>query len=87
MKQRKWWFMLFLPIVAGFVGGAVASRVFTLELALAQKKPKPIEVIEAQEFRLVNKEGKTEARLTMRNGRLFAEIPDLTKWTIQLLQE
>jgi hypothetical protein len=79
--------MLLLAIMAGFLGGAVASRVFTLEPALAQKKPGAIDVIEAQEFRLVNKEGKTEARLTMRNGRLFAEIPDLTKWTIQFLGE
>jgi hypothetical protein len=87
MNKKQYSMMLVLAVFAGFVGGEVASRVFTLHPAFAQKTSRPVEIIEAQEFRLVDKDGKTKARLTMRNGKLLAEIPDLTRWTIRLLEE
>ena len=87
MNKKQYSVMLVLAMFAGFVGGVVASRLFTLQPAFAQKTSKPVEIIEAQEFRLVDKNGRTEARLTMRDGKLLAEIPDLTKWTIRLMEE
>jgi hypothetical protein len=77
--------MLVLALLAGFLGGMGASRLFTRPV-FAEKKTEAAKVIEAQEFRLVDKEGRTGARLTMRDGKIVAEIPDLTQWTIKLLQ-
>jgi hypothetical protein len=78
--------MLLLTILGGFSGGMVGSRIFTSQPVSAQEESKPAKVIEAQEFRLVDNQGKICARLTLRSGKLLAEIPDLTKWTISLLE-
>lgn len=87
MNKKRCSAMLVFAMIAGFLGGAMGSRLFTHPQAFAQKKSNAIEVIEAQEFRLVDKNGKIGARLTMRGGKLLAEIPDLTQWTIKLLEE
>jgi hypothetical protein len=86
MKDKPYFLMLVLAILAGFVGGTLASRGFMAAPVFAQKEVNPPGVIEAEEFRLVDKDGKTAARLTMRDGNILAEIPDLTRWTIQLLK-
>ena len=83
-KNQCWWILL--AMIVGFMGGLVASRVATFQPALAEERAKPTKVIEAEEFRLVDKDGNTRARLTIREGNLFAEIPDLSKWTVKLLQ-
>ncbi len=43
--------------------------------------------MEAQEFRLVDDLGYTRAVLTVRNGKVLAEIPDFSKWTIKFREE
>jgi hypothetical protein len=85
-KKRYSVTLVLLGMFAGFFGGAMASQVLVFQSAFAEKKSNSNEVIQAQEFRLVNRSGKTEARLTVRDGKLLAEIPDLNKWTIQLLE-
>lgn len=87
MNNKHYWSMLALAIISGFVGGAVASRVFTYQEAFAQKKSSPIEVIEAQEFRLVDENGKTRARVSMQDGKVLTEIPQMNKMTIKFLKE
>jgi hypothetical protein len=68
-------------------GGVLGSRVFTSQPVSAQEESKPAKVIQAQEFRLVDDEGKTCARLTLRPGKPLAEVPDLTKWTISFVEK
>lgn len=87
MRNRQYWSILVLAVLGGFGGGALASRLFTVQPVFAEKKAKPAAVIEAQEFRLVDTDGKTGARLTIQNGKIFAEIPDLTEWRVKLLGE
>ena len=40
-------------------------------------------MIEAQEFRLLDKDGKAVARLTVQGGNILAEVPDFSGWTIR----
>jgi hypothetical protein len=63
MSKKQYSLMLVLALVAGLVGGVVSSQFFIGKSAFAEKKAKPQKVIEAQEFRLVDKEGKTRAML------------------------
>ena len=63
MKKKQYWSILALAILAGFLGGAVASRLFTIQPVFAEKKARPEEVIEAQEFIVRDKSGTTRARL------------------------
>ena len=83
-KNSRWWIVL--AIIVGFMGGVVTNRVATFQPVFAQESVKPTKVIEAEEFRLVDRDGNTRARLTIRDGKVFAEIPDLSKWTVKLLQ-
>jgi len=87
MNKKQYSAILVLAMIAGFLGGAVASRVFTDQRAFAQKKSNAVNLIEAQEFRLVDDLGYTRAVLTIRDEKVLAEIPDLSKWTIRLLEE
>lgn len=57
MEKKQLWSMLALAILAGFVGGAVASRVFTLQPVFAAKKSNPGRLIEAQALRIVDEDG------------------------------
>lgn len=83
MSRRVCMFFVFVAMVAGFVGGAVAHRLFTPEPVCAQQKTDAGRVIEAQEFRLLDKNGKAVARLTVQGGNILAEVPDFSGWTIK----
>ncbi|NIO05052.1 MAG: hypothetical protein GTN74_10680 [Proteobacteria bacterium] len=87
MNKRRYSSILVLAMIAGFLGGAVASRVFTDQRAFAQRKSNAAKLMEAQEFRLVDGLGYTRAVLTVRDGKVLAEIPDFTKWTIKFREE
>jgi len=87
MNKKQWRSMLLLAMLAGFVGGMVVSWLFANQPVFAEKRFEPAKVIEAQEFRLMDRDGKTVARLTVRDGRVLAEIPELTKWAIKLSEE
>ncbi len=86
MNKKQYSLVLLSGVVAGFVGGGVMSWSFRNPPVFAEKKVKPATSIEAQEFRLVDKDGRTGARLTMQDGKVFAEVPDLTEWRIKLLE-
>lgn len=75
MNRKQYSFMLVLALVAGLVGGVISSRYFEGQpVAAAPQKvvvgePTPKKVIEAEEFRVVNKEKKVLATLTYQEER------------------
>ena len=63
MNKKQYSLMLVLALVAGLVGGVVSSQFLMGQPAFAEKKSKPLKVVESEEFRLVDKDGKTRAFL------------------------
>ena len=63
MSKRQYVLMLVVALIAGLMGGVVSSQYLVGQTAFARKKEPPRKVIEAQEFRLVDKDGKTRAFL------------------------
>ena|SRR3972149_2312968 len=63
MNRKEYWLMLMLAVVAGMVGGAMSSRIFIGVPVFAQKPAEPAKVITAEEFRLIDKDGKLRAML------------------------
>ena len=63
MNKKQYSLMLVLALVAGLVGGVVSSQFFMGQPAFAEKKSNPMKVVESEEFRLVDKDGKTRAFL------------------------
>ena len=59
MNKKQCGLLLVLSLLAGLVGGILSSQFFLGTPALAEKKVGPQNVITAEEFRLVDKEGKT----------------------------
>ncbi len=60
MRRRDYWLMLAAMTVAGMIGGALSAWYFTSDPAFAQQRHK---VVNAEEFLLVDKTGKTRAGL------------------------
>ena len=60
MSRREYWMMLVAPTLAGMVGGAVSAWYLISEPVFAQQRQK---VVNAEEFLLVDKAGKTRAGL------------------------
>ena len=87
MSRRACWFCVVMAMLAGFMGGTVADRLSTPEPVFAQQETQVGKVIEAQEFRLLDKDGKAVARLTVQGGGILAEIPDFSGWTIRFLKK
>ena len=63
MNKKQYSLMLVLALVDGLVGGVVSSQFFMGQPAFAEKKSNPMKVVESEEFRLVDKDGKTRAFL------------------------
>ncbi len=63
MKKKQLSLMLVFALIAGFIGGALSSQLFTIQSAFADKAIKPQKLVVAEEFRVVDKKGKTIARL------------------------
>ncbi|MCD6600120.1 MAG: hypothetical protein J7L19_06090 [Dehalococcoidia bacterium] len=61
MKRRQYLLLVGLTIIAGLVGGAVSNQVFMARPALAQGKKQYEKVITAEQFLVVDKDGKTRA--------------------------
>jgi hypothetical protein len=74
MSKKQYSLMIVLALVAGLVGGVVSSQFLMGQPAFAEKKAKPQKVIEAQEFRLVDKDGKTRAFLGINRGQPRFEL-------------
>ena len=58
MNKKQFGLLLVLSLLAGLVGGILTSQFFLGTPVFAQKKVGPHNVVTAEEFRLVDKEGK-----------------------------
>ncbi len=71
MNSRQFATLAVLVILSGLLGGMISVRFLLPESVMAQdSRPK---VIEAEEFRVVDREGRTRARLRTANLVLFDE--------------
>ena len=77
MNKKQYSFMLVLALVAGLVGGVVSSKFLMGQLAFAEKKSNPMKVVESEEFRLVDKNGKTRAFLGFSHSPTHRRQPRL----------
>jgi hypothetical protein len=64
--------IIMVTLVSGFIGGLVGSHVFFNERAIAQESAQATNVVTAEEFRLVTKDGQPRATLLLWNGQLPA---------------
>jgi len=70
MHRKRLLHTLGLPLIAGLVGGALAARFLSVGPQAAQAAAKPAGLIEAEEFRLVEKDGKPCGRFQVdKSGR------------------
>jgi len=63
MNSKQHILMLTLALAAGLVGGVISSKFLMGQPAFAEKKNKPQNIVEAQEFLLIDENGKARARL------------------------
>jgi len=63
-----------ITMLAGLAGGFLSSYMFVSDRVIAQEPLQPARIIEAEEFRLVTKDGQPRATLLLWNG----ELPALT---------
>lgn len=64
MKKKELRWMFVAIVIAGFLGGAL-SGLLRAEPVFAQKKSAPARSIKAENFELVDNQGRTRAKLTM----------------------
>ena len=65
MKRRDYILLLAVSIISGLIGGVIANQVFNGKTAIAQENQESPALIQAQEFRLVDKQGKILAALAI----------------------
>ena len=65
MSGKEFALFFMVATAAGLLGGTVSSLFLASESVLAQDTAKSATIIEAGEFRLVDKDGKTRAHLFM----------------------
>ena len=58
MKNKQPLLIILLATFAGFAGGFISNQIFQTKSALAQKAPDHQKVVIAEEFRVVDKDGK-----------------------------
>jgi hypothetical protein len=58
MKTKPQLFIILLASLAGFMGGLISNHIFKTSPAFAVKAPKYQKVVIAEEFRVVDKDGK-----------------------------
>ena len=63
MRKRDLVLLLAVSIISGLIGGFIANQVFNGKTAMAQGNEDPPGLIQAQEFRLVDSQGKIFAAL------------------------
>ena len=77
MNGKQTVLIVAVALVAGLVGGVVASWFLMGAPVFAQKAPQPEKVLQAEKFELVDQAGKTRAGLRMApNGRLGLDLYD-----------
>ena len=65
MSKKQYSLIVVLAFVGGLVGGVVSSQLLLGQPAHAEKKAKSLKVIEAEEFRVVDKDGRKRAQLML----------------------
>ncbi len=65
MRKRDYVLLLAVSIITGLLGGFIANQVFSGKTAVAQGSEDPPGLIQAQEFRLVDSQGKIFAVLAI----------------------
>jgi hypothetical protein len=63
MKKRQYWVMLVFATIAGFMGGTFANSISPIQSAFGEKKNKPAKVVEAEQIRIVDKDGTLQIML------------------------
>jgi hypothetical protein len=63
MTYKQYSLMLVLAVIAGFLGGILAAKVFTIQPAYGEKAAEIPKVIAAEQFRVVDTSGRVRARL------------------------
>ena len=74
MNKKEFGAVLIITMFAGLIGGFLSSHVFMGEPVIAQESTQSTKIVEAEEFRLVTKDGQPRATLLLWNG----ELPALT---------
>jgi hypothetical protein len=59
MRTKQPFLIILVAAFAGFAGGLISNQIFQTKSALAQKAPAHQKVVIAEEFRVVDKNGKT----------------------------
>jgi len=62
MKAKQFTVVVFVALIGGLIGGILSSQMFNGRLAFA-KDDKPLKVVRAEKFELVDKKGKVRAEL------------------------
>jgi len=65
MSKKQYSLIVVLALFGGLVGGVVSSQLLLGQSVHAEKKAKPLKVIEAEEFRVVDKDGRKRAQLML----------------------
>ncbi len=68
MDRKQYVLIVALSVVTGLVGGVVAGRLFMGAPVFAQKMPLVTEVIRAEKFKVVDKNGKPRAAIGLGDG-------------------
>jgi len=58
MKNKQPLFIILLAMLAGFAGGFISNQIFQTKPAFAKKAPSHQKVVIAEEFRVVDKDGR-----------------------------
>lgn len=74
MNRKQFVGVILTTMISGLIGGFLASQIFFGEQVIAQELYQAQKVVTAEEFRLVNKDGKPRATLLLWNG----DLPALT---------
>jgi hypothetical protein len=65
MKRKEYIVLLSAAIIAGLFGGLISGYVFSEKTAIAQETPQAGIMLQAEQFRLVGKDGKVLAALAV----------------------
>jgi len=65
MKKGNYILILAVSVISGLIGGLISNQLFNTKDAYAQETKEPLAIVEAQEFHLVNKQGKVFAALAI----------------------
>ena len=89
MSKKQYSFIVVLAFVGGLVGGVVSNQLLLSQPAHAEKKAQPSKVIEAEEFRVVDKDGRKRAQLMLTEldspALIFSDENELIRLQMQLV--